>query len=196
MAFDEIDARFTLKVLDWNSVGARLTSLPQWPLAWLPVLEDNSRGVALFDASAIIEYVDVFYLGSGNLVPFNPLTAWEQRRHDRFFDFCVLAPVQTMLSHQVGASEEASSRLSLAQAQLRAALDIVDRDMASKVWATGAAFGLADCAAAPALWYANSVMPFEHSHRNATAYLNRLRRRPSFHRAIEAVQPELEALPA
>lgn len=66
---------------------------------------------------------------------------------------------------------------------------MIDREMAAKTWAVGAAFTMADCAAAPALFYADKVMPFGESHRNAAAYLGRLMQRPSFARVLEEAQP-------
>ena len=67
--------------------------------------------------------------------------------------------------------------------------------MASKEWAAGAEFSMADCAAAPALWYANEVMPFTDTHKHATAYLGRLMARPSFARAVHEAEPYLTYFP-
>jgi glutathione S-transferase len=72
---------------------------------------------------------------------------------------------------------------------------MVDQDMASNRWAVGDAFTMADCAAAPALFYANVVMPFQETHRHAAAYLQRLLERPSFARVIKEAQPYFAMMP-
>jgi glutathione S-transferase len=82
-----------------------------------------------------------------------------------------------------------------ARTLLRTAYDLIERDMASSTWAIGEAFGMADCAAAPALLYANRVLPFEDSHAHAARYLGRLRERPSFARVIEEAQPYFALFP-
>ncbi len=72
---------------------------------------------------------------------------------------------------------------------LQTACGMIEREMAAKVWATGDAFSMADCAAAPAMYYANLVMPFGNTHKNAAAYLGRLMERPSFARAVKEAEP-------
>ena len=67
--------------------------------------------------------------------------------------------------------------------------------MATKTWAMGEAFGMADCAAAPALFYVDKVMPFGGTHRNVAAYLGRLMERPSFARALGEAQPYFALIP-
>jgi glutathione S-transferase len=82
-----------------------------------------------------------------------------------------------------------------AKGLLRTALDMVDTDMAAKTWAVGEDFSMADCAAAPALFYADRVMPLGDVHKNAAAYFRRLMERPSFARAIEEAQPYFALFP-
>jgi len=82
-----------------------------------------------------------------------------------------------------------------AKAMLKTALDMTEADMAGKTWAMGEAFTMADCAAAPALFYANIVMPFADTHKNVTAYLGRLKARPSYARALEEAAPYLAMMP-
>ena len=75
------------------------------------------------------------------------------------------------------------------------ALDMIDAEMAGRTWAMGDQFSLADCAAAPALFYADRVMPFGATHQNAAAYLRRLLERPSYARTIEEARPFFKMLP-
>ena len=72
---------------------------------------------------------------------------------------------------------------------LRTAYRLIDQEMETRTWAIGDAFSMADCAAAPAMYYANLVMPFGDAHRNAAAYLDRLMERPSFARVVEEAKP-------
>ena len=72
---------------------------------------------------------------------------------------------------------------------LQTAYGLIDQEMETRTWAIGDAFSMADCAAAPAMYYANLVMPFGDAHRNAAAYLDRLMERPSFARVVEEAKP-------
>ena len=67
--------------------------------------------------------------------------------------------------------------------------------MATRTWATGEHFGMADCSAAPALYYANRVHPFGDEHPNVAAYLMRLEARPSFARVLREAQPYMAMFP-
>ena len=83
----------------------------------------------------------------------------------------------------------------LAKGQLQRACGVMEREMDSKTWAIGDDFTLADCAAAPALFYASTVAPFAETHKNLAAYLDRLMARPSFARVLEEAQPYFNLFP-
>jgi glutathione S-transferase len=78
---------------------------------------------------------------------------------------------------------------------LETAVGMVDQEMATKTWAMGDAFSMADCAAAPALFYADKVIPFDDAHPNAASYLTRLRERPSFARTLNEAKPYFALFP-
>jgi glutathione S-transferase len=82
-----------------------------------------------------------------------------------------------------------------AKARLRTAYDMLERDMAGRVWATGETFTMADCAAAPALYYADLVLPFRETHPGVAAYFERLMQRPSFARAVREADPYRHLFP-
>ena len=67
--------------------------------------------------------------------------------------------------------------------------------MEAKTWMMGDVFTLADCAAAPALFYANTVVPFGETEGRLKAYLDRLMARPSFARVLEEAQPYFALFP-
>ena len=195
MALYETETRFALNLVDFGNRAARDSLVSIWPVGGLPVLEDKRREEVVADASAIIEYVDLFYPGQIRLLPFNPVAAWRARAEDRFFDVNVQAPVQKIVTDRLcPPGRDDPYGVSQAKAQLRAALDLLERTMADRIWATGDTFSLADCAAGPALWYANVVMPFERRHPNAAAYLDRLEQRPSFARVIKDAMPYQDLL--
>ena len=82
-----------------------------------------------------------------------------------------------------------------ARALLRVSLDMVEAEMAGRTWAVGDTFTMADCAAAPALFYADKVMPFGETHRHAAGYLGRLMQRPSFARVLAEAEPYFKMFP-
>jgi glutathione S-transferase len=129
-------------------------------------------------------------------VPADPNLALQTRLRDRFYDLYVQEPMQKIVGDRLRpAGSKDPFGVEQARTLLRTAYDLIERDMASRTWAMGEAFGMADCAAAPALFYANRVLPFEDSHPHAARYLGRLRERPSFARVIEEAQPYFALFP-
>ena len=174
--------------------AARFRAL--WPMGLMPVLEDVSRGKVMPESSVIIEYAELNYAGPVKLIPHDPVLALETRLWDRFSDYFVMTPMQKIVtdnlrpegSHDPFGVGQARETLRKAYAQLEARLT-------ERTWVMGDFFSLADCALAPALWYANKVEPLN-SYRSLDAYLNRLIARPSFARALEEAKPYLHNFPA
>jgi glutathione S-transferase len=167
-----------------------------WPIGKIPVLCDEARDRTIPEASIIIEYLAQHYPGSVQLVPPDPDAAREVRLRDRFYDLYVNVPMQKIVTDRLrppGNSDEYG--VNEARKLLATACTMIDRDMASRTWATGEAFSMADCAAAPALFYANELSPLSQSHRNAAAYLRRLMDRPSFARAVAEAKPFFALFP-
>src|SRR5262245_65508154 len=105
-------------------------------------------------------------------------------------------PMQKNSGHRLRPKGKADAYdVDLAKAQLQQAYGVMEREMESKAWAIGDDFTLADCAAAPALFYANTVVPFADTHENLAAYLDRLMARPSFARVLEEAQPYFHLFP-
>ncbi len=82
-----------------------------------------------------------------------------------------------------------------AKARLRTSYGMIDQEMAGRTWVMGEAFSLADCAAAPALFYANEIMPFGDTHQNVAAYFDRLKARPSYARVLKEAEPYFAMFP-
>ena len=138
----------------------------------------------------IIEYLARHYPGKTELVPEDADLAWETRLCDRFYDLYVNVPMQKIVTDRVRpAGRNDPHGVEEARNLLRTAYRLIDQEMETRTWAIGDAFSMADCAAAPAMYYANLVMPFRDTHRNAAAYLGRLMERPSFARVVEEAKP-------
>lgn len=187
-AFYEKDVAFEAKMLDGSDpVANEFATL--WPIGKFPVVTDGGRLV--FDATAIIEYLDVEY-PSKRLIPNDPDAAAEVRMWDRFFDNYINSPQQRIvgIAIQRDQGDEAALR-----GQLETAYRVLDDRMAGRAWAAGDEFTLADCAAAPALLYADWTHAIPPEHRNVWAYRDRLLARPSYARALDEARPYRHMFP-
>jgi glutathione S-transferase len=174
--------------------SAGLRSL--WPIAKFPVLRDEARNCTVAESTVIIEYLDTYYPGPTRLVPVDPDLAWQTRMRDRFYDLYVHLPLQKIVGDRLrpaGASDPFG--VEEARATLRRVYGIIDQEMAGRTWAAGENFSLADCAASPALFYANTVEPIGPERKNLQSYFGRLMSRPSYARATEEAQPYFDMFP-
>jgi glutathione S-transferase len=159
------------------------------------VLRDRAKDQVIPESTVIIEYLAAHHPGPIELVPRDADLAWQTRLADRFYDLEVNVPMQKIVGDRLRPAGKADPYgVDRARAQLRIAYELIDRDMRERTWAMGDAFTLADCAAAPALYYANLVMPLD-ARPNAKAYLERLMTRPSFARAVEEAGPYRRLFP-
>jgi len=167
-----------------------------WPLAKIPVLRDMTCNQTFPETSIIIEYMTQAYAHSCGLIPGNPEQALSVRLWDRVFDLHVNVPMGKVVTDRLRPQggydlygvEEAKRTLAVAY-------DIIEQQIATRTWATGEEFTLADCAAAPALFYAQTVMPFGDKHSNTAAYLDRLMSRPSVARTLDEARPYFKYYP-
>lgn len=162
--------------------------LKRWPLRKFPLLVDGAR--TLVESSIIIEYLQLAHPGPVRLLPADPMAALDVRFLDRFFDLHVMDPVQfavaTALKRLPMTVEEG---VALARDRLETAYAWLDAHLAGRSWAAGADFSLADCAAAPSLFYADWTHRISESYPALRAYRARLLARPSFARAVEEARP-------
>lgn len=170
--------------------------LALWPVGKIPVLRDEAQRRTVAETSIIIEYLDRYYPGAAPLVPGEFEGALEVRLWDRFFDLYVAAPMQKIVADRLRRDgEHDPAGVADAMATLKTAYDMIERQVADKPWATGAAFTMADCAAAPALFYADMVCSYAPGHPAVAAYVQRLEARPSFQRTITEARPYLHLFP-
>jgi glutathione S-transferase len=196
VALYEKGTPFERRIVDLGEETSRESFLKVWPIGKFPVLRDDGRGQTIAESTTIIEYLDRHYGGPVRLVPDDPDLAIEARRWDRFFDLHVNVPMQKIVTDRIRPEGKGDPfGVELARGQLRAACDIVEAQVAGKTWAVGEAFTMADCAAAPALFYACKVMSFGDGHQNVARYFERLTRRPSFARAVREAEPYFGLFP-
>ena len=159
-----------------------------WPIGKFPVLLDDGR--PLIEASIIIEHLDLHHPGPIRLIPSDPAAALDVRFMDRFFDNYVATPQQTCVFDALRPADDRDpTGVTRAKAMLDTAYAWLEAHMADRQWAAGDTFSLADCSAAPQLFYADWTHALGDRFPNVSAYRRRLNARPSFARCIEEARP-------
>lgn len=196
VALYENDTPFTPHIVVLGDAAAHAALQKLWPIGKFPVLRDEGRGETVPESSIIIEYLARHYPGRTQLVPAEPELAWRTRLADRFYDLYVQEPMQKIVGDR-RRPPDGKDPFGVAQekARLATAYGMIEREMAARTWAMGDVFTMADCAAAPALFYADKVLPFGDTHKNTAAYFDRLMQRPSFARAVKEAQPYFSLFP-
>jgi len=196
IALYENDTPFEPRILPAGDAAAVEELKKIWPPGKFPVLRDEANDQTVPETSIIIEYLAQHYPGRSKLVPSDPDLARQVRLRDRFFDLYVNVPMQKIFTDRLRpAGMNDAYGVDQAKALLTTAYGMIDRAMETKGWATGDGFSMADCAAAPALNYADKLIPLAPAHKHADAYLQRLIERPSFARVLREAEPYLKLLP-
>ena len=177
---------FDYRNLEDPQANAELTAL--WPMRRFPVLVDGDRVV--IEATCVIEHLDIHHPGPVKLIPGDRDAALEVRMLDRFFDNYVSTPQQRVVFDALRpeADRDAYGVLE-ARRMLETSYAWLDERMATRTWACGSDFTLADCGAAPFLFYADWTHPIDARFSNVLAYRERLLARPSFRRAVDEARP-------
>jgi glutathione S-transferase len=196
VALYENDAPFEPQIVDLGDETASAEFKRIWPIGKFPVLRDEAKDRTIPESSIIIEYLGQHYPGRTQLIPADADRARQTRFRDRFYDLHVHEPMQKVVGDRLRpAPNKDPYGVEQAKARLQTAYGMIDREMTTKSWAMGDAFSMADCAAAPSLFYANLVMPFGDTHKNVARYFGRLMERPSFARAVKEAQPYFHMFP-
>jgi glutathione S-transferase len=173
----------------------RAALLKLWPIGKFPVLRDEARDQTIPESTIIIEYLDRHYPGRTRFIAEEAELALQTRLRDRFYDLYVHEPMQKIVGDRMRPQGGKDPHgVEEARARLRTSYRLIDQEMAARTWAVGDRFGLADCAAAPALFYANEVLPFE-GHASLKAYFGRLKARPSYARVLKEAEPYFAMFP-
>lgn len=186
IALCENGTPFEYRHLGTPEIDAEFAAL--WPMKRFPVLLDGEQVVP--EATIIIEHLQRFHPGPVPMIPDDPRAALEVRFMDRFFDNYIATPQQKVVfdairaepDHDLVGVREARQMLETAYAWL-------DRVMATRTWAAGETFTLADCGAAPFLFYADWTHRIDARYANVIAYRQRLLARPSVMRCVDEARP-------
>jgi glutathione S-transferase len=181
IAFNELGVAYDVLEEQRDFDRAELAEL--WPPASIPVLRDGDQIIG--ETSIIIEHV-----AGARLVP-----SLEARKWDRICDEYVSDSVQAVVADTFlerfdeGAVAQAKARIDMSYGMLETQLAVHE-------FLAGDAFTIAECAAAPGLFYALGIHPWdEDAHPQLTRYYRALARRPSFAKVIEDARPYRDLFP-
>ena len=191
IALYENGTEFEKKLINLADDADRAELRAIWPIGKFPVIRDHTRQRDLPESTVIIEYLDRYFAGERPLIPSDWEGALQVRLWDRFFDNYLQLPMQKIVADMRGAKGDVTKE----QATLKTAYDMLDKHMVSRTWVASPAFSMADCAAAPALFYASCVQPIPETCTHLSAYFARLTERPSFRRVIEEAKPYFSFFP-
>ena len=181
IALYELDFPFESRIVEGEEGRAELAAL--WPMATIPVVQDGS--LTLPESTTIVEYV------APALVPDLQARLW-----DRFFDNHISTPMQKIVADQLRPADAKDPHgVGEARAELDTAYGVLDAHVASRGWAAGDAFTVADCAAAPALFYTRAVHRWSDDYANVARYYRDLMARPSVARVVDEGRPYRELFP-
>jgi glutathione S-transferase len=188
VALYENNVPFEARLLEGPDSPATQELARLWPMKRFPVLVDGEHTV--LEATCIVEYLGLHHPGPVALVPADPRAALEVRMLDRFFDNYVSTPQQKVVFDAIRPPEVRDAYgVTQAREMLDTAYAWLNRHMAQRTWAAGDTFSLADCAAAPFLFYADWTHAIGSAHPHVSAYRQRLLQRPSFARAVDEARP-------
>jgi glutathione S-transferase len=194
IALYETGTPFTPRSVDLFAEAAEYRKI--WPIGKIPVLRDEAKDRTIPETSIIIEYLAQHYPGKTQLFPSDRELCRQMRLRDRFYDLYVNVPMQKIVTDRLRPDGKNDPYgVEEARELLKTSLGMIDQDMASNCWAMGDDFTMADCAAAPALFYADMVARFRDTHKNAAAYLDRLKERPSYARVLKEAEPYFAMVP-
>lgn len=196
IALYENGTPFEQAMVDLSSEAAVAAFRKISPMGKMPALVDSVRGAEVWESTTQIEYLDTFYPGATRFIPDDADAAWRTRMWDRFYDNYVHEPMQRIVGDRLRPADKRDPETVLqAQALLRQAYRVIEAAIAGQAWAMGDSFSLADCAAAPALFYANILLPAGPEHPAVVGYVERLMARPSYARALQEAVPWFRYFP-
>lgn len=169
--------------------------IAKWPMGKFPILLDGDRAHMITETSVIIEYLDRYYPGSARLIPQDFDTALEVRRWDRVFDHLNTTMSKIVVDNIRPADQRDPYGVEEAKRIARGIYGVIETQLGAREFIVGDSFTLADCAAAPALWYATRNAPLDNGFPRIAAYLERLKARPSFARAVKESEPLFHMYP-
>jgi glutathione S-transferase len=195
IALYEGDTHFEKVFVDLGDPASSAPLFALWPLGKFPVIHDTARGQVVPETTVIIEYLDEHYPGAARMIPGDSDARMQARLWDRFFDHYVGEYMQAIVAERLRpeGSKDAFGAERARQA-LRKSYAILEARAGQQEWAAGAQFSMADCAAAPVLFFSSVLEPID-GYPQLAAYYARLMARPSVARVIEEAKPWLKLFP-
>ena len=187
---------FRSVTVDFADPAEAAAHLMRWPVGKIPVLHDDADDRTIPETSIIIEYVQAHYPGPAPMLPEAAEARLDVRLWDRFFDLYVSVPMQKIVGDRLR-PEGGKDPLGVAEARatLDTAYGMIEAELAGRSWAAGEDFSLADCSAAPALFFSTIVHPAGPEKQILTGYFERLLERPSFKRVLAEARPYFRLFP-
>lgn len=186
IAFHEKGVAFDPHVVNLGDEASRAEFFAIWPIGKFPVLRDTDRGRTITESSIIIEYVDRLGGAGPKLIPDDPERALAAREWDRVLDNYVHVPMQKIVGDRLRPEGRNDPHgVEDARRLIDTACAFLDDKLADDGWLAGEDFTLADCAAAPPLFYVEKLAPFRSRYPRLSAYFGRLLERPSVRHVID-----------
>lgn len=183
---------FSYRVVEDAAGWAELEAL--WPIRKFPLLRDGDATIV--ESTIIVEYLMRHYPGASQMIPADVDAALTVRFMDRFFDNYVMSPMQTLVADRMRSQGERDAKgVAAARKMLDVAYGWLEHRLVPQDWAFGSTFSLADCAAAPALFYADWVHPLEDRYPAVRAYRARVLARPCVARVVAEARPYRRLFP-
>ncbi|PKA42423.1 glutathione S-transferase [Rhizobium sullae] len=196
IALYENGTPFENRIVDLMDEASSADLFRFWPVGKMPVLRDEALDSTIPETSIIIEYLDRHYPGPVRLLPDDIDRALRVRLWDRFFDFYVQAPLQKIVTDTLRPEGRKDPHgVEEARGTLATAYGMIEQQLGGNQWITGDSFTMADCAAAPALFYAETLVPFGDDQPKLRAYYERLLGQPSFARVLKEALPYFKFYP-
>ncbi len=166
-----------------------------WPMGKFPILLDSDRKRMVTETSVIIEYLDAYYPGKTRFIPTDLDAALEVRRWDRVFDHLNTTMSKVVVDNIRPEGQRDPYGVEEAKRIVRGIYAVIEAQLSHDAFITAGSFTLADCAAAPAIWYATRNVPLDGAFPRIAAYLERLKARPAFARAVKESEPLFHMYP-
>lgn len=194
IAMEENATSFEFRCLGPDHPANAAEWLRRWPMRKFPLLVDGDRTLA--ETSIIIEYLHLTHPGPVRLLPDDPMAALDVRFMDRFFDQHVMNAAQHAVDGALtGDPVKRQDGMAMAVEKLDRAYAWLESYLAGRQWAVGDMFSMADCAAAPALFYADWTHRITDNFPALRAYRARLLARPSIAKAVDGGRPYRHLFP-
>lgn len=191
----EKDTAFTPHLVDLSDPEARAEYVKLYPFGKLPLLvRDDGRMIP--ESSIIVEYIDNQFEQEPILIPRDPELARRARFMDRMCDLYLNDPVVNLIFESWKPEDEQNRELiSKSSERIGTMYRFMDDQLSSSPYLAGETFSIADCAAMPVLFYANSFAPFG-GFDNIFRYWEEVSSRPSFVRLKQEAEPYIQAVMA